>query len=356
MAFADAVLNNQVGDLLAQQYAASKGITVSASDLTSAKSDFESTLDGEISQQVQDAAVRRAPSRSASCRAGPTSPGQQLLAGLPASVATDQVHNQAIDEKLLARGADLSDAAVQRYYDANQPLFTAACVSRIVTDTEAHANQLVAQITAGAPPSPTWPRPTPSTPRPRPTAARWGATSPSPRSSRPSRSSPSPWASPSPPCRTRVGPVAHLRGDQPDGRAALGGGHGRCRRELLQATANVSRVSQEIVAFARTVDVSVNPQYGTWKRLTIVPPVAPPAKYLLGGSSASSALVTPKSSATGTSGTGTSGTGTGSTGTGTSGTGTGSTGTGSSGTGTGSTGTGTGSTGTGTASGTSNGG
>ena len=40
------------------------------------------------------------------------------------------------------------------------------------------------------------------------------------------------------------------------------------RRELLQATANVNRVSKEIVAFAHRSDVSVDPQYGTWNRLT----------------------------------------------------------------------------------------
>ena len=37
------------------------------------------------------------------------------------------------------------------------------------------------------------------------------------------------------------------------------------RRELLQSTSNVNRVSKEIVAFARTSNVSVDPQYGTWK-------------------------------------------------------------------------------------------
>jgi hypothetical protein len=53
------------------------------------------------------------------------------------------------------------------------------------------------------------------------------------------------------------------------------------RRELLQVTTNVDRVSREIVAFARHSDVSVDPQYGAWKKLSVVPPVAPPSKYLL---------------------------------------------------------------------------
>jgi len=63
------------------------------------------------------------------------------------------------------------------------------------------------------------------------------------------------------------------------------------RRELLQSTANVNRVSREIVAFARTSDVSVDPQYGTWDRLTVVPPVAPPSRYLLGAVSGQAPLV-----------------------------------------------------------------
>ena len=55
MTYANAILNNQVGDLLAEQYAASKGITISPADLVVARSDFASTLDGEISAAVQQA-------------------------------------------------------------------------------------------------------------------------------------------------------------------------------------------------------------------------------------------------------------------------------------------------------------
>ena len=57
------------------------------------------------------------------------------------------------------------------------------------------------------------------------------------------------------------------------------------RRELLQSTANVTRVSREIVAFARHSDVSIDPRYGTWKSLAIVAPVAPPEQYLLAAAS-----------------------------------------------------------------------
>ena len=48
MAYADAVLDNQLADLLAGQYATSKGITLSSSDLATAKTDLASMLDGAI--------------------------------------------------------------------------------------------------------------------------------------------------------------------------------------------------------------------------------------------------------------------------------------------------------------------
>jgi hypothetical protein len=63
------------------------------------------------------------------------------------------------------------------------------------------------------------------------------------------------------------------------------------RRELLQSTANVNRVSREIVRFARSSDVSVDPQYGTWLGLRVVPPVSPPSQFLLGAVAGQAPLV-----------------------------------------------------------------
>ncbi|HEX3979914.1 MAG TPA: hypothetical protein VHW93_01755, partial [Acidimicrobiales bacterium] len=149
MTFANAVLNNQVGDLLAEQFAASKGITVTSADLNTAKSDFVSTLDGEISSAVQQSESEGTISFCQDA-SGASITGAALLAGLPSDLRAAQVRNQAVDEKLLAHGADLSAAAVAAYYDANQSLFTQACVSVIATDTQAHAEQLVTEINGGA--------------------------------------------------------------------------------------------------------------------------------------------------------------------------------------------------------------
>jgi hypothetical protein len=125
MPFVNAVLDNQVGDLLAEQYAASKGITVSSSNLTSAQTDLESTLDGEINQAVEQAESEGTLSYCQDATGAPIT-GAALLSGLPADVRSAQVRSQAVDEKLLALGADLSPAAIFAYYVANTSQFTAA--------------------------------------------------------------------------------------------------------------------------------------------------------------------------------------------------------------------------------------
>ncbi len=62
-------------------------------------------------------------------------------------------------------------------------------------------------------------------------------------------------------------------------------------KELLQATANVDRVNNEIVAFAHRSSVTIDPQYGTWNSLSIVPPTAPPADLLPTASGSTPATV-----------------------------------------------------------------
>jgi hypothetical protein len=53
------------------------------------------------------------------------------------------------------------------------------------------------------------------------------------------------------------------------------------QQALLQTTANRNRVSNEVLAFAKTSSVQVNPQYGTWTKAQIVPPASPAPRYLL---------------------------------------------------------------------------
>ena len=90
-----------------------KGLTVSSSDLSTARSDFAETLDGEISAAVQQSTSTG--STSFCERPRRFEPHRdQLLHGLPSPVSDAQVLNQAYDEKLLADGADLSADAILR--------------------------------------------------------------------------------------------------------------------------------------------------------------------------------------------------------------------------------------------------
>ena len=289
MTFTNAVLNNQVGDLLAEQFAASKGITPSSSDLATAKSNLQATLNGEISAAVQQASASGALSFCQDA-SGAAISGTTLLGDLPSSVASAQIRNQAVDEKLLARGADLSPAAVAAYYNANLAQFTTACVSLIATDTQAHANQLIAQINGGA----SFAAVAQANSLDSRTAANGGALGCTYTEAQVEQALQVQSV-------TAGQPIAPVQ-DSTTGQwiiyevtsqavAPLSAASPLARRELLQSTANVNRVSREIVAFARTSDVSVDPQYGTWDRLTVVPPVAPPSRYLLGAVSGQAPLV-----------------------------------------------------------------
>ena len=279
MGFAVAVLNNQVGVLLAKQYAASRGITVSPSELVTARSDFESTLDGEISAAVNQSTQQGTNSYCQLAGGGNIS-GKDLLAGLPADLRASQVLNQAIDEKLLAAGADLSDGAVAAYYAANLPLFTTDCVSRIVTANQSQANLVVAQLKTGTPFADVARARSIDTQ----TAANGGSLGCNITQSQVKRALQLQTVT----AGTPIGPTQDSSSGEwfvyqviSETVHPLAAVTSVVRQELLQSTTNVDRVSKEIVRFARTANVYVNPQYGSWKSLTIVAPVAPPVEYLL---------------------------------------------------------------------------
>ncbi len=289
MAFATRVLNRQVGALLAEQFARSKGITISAVDMDTATSDFEATLNGEISAAVQQASTSGTISYCQDA-SGSSITGKELLAALPADIQAAQVRNQAVDEKLLARGADLSDAAVAAYYNANRAQFTMACVSVIATDTQAHADQLVAQINAGE----TFASVAKANSLDTQTAPNGGALGCNYTQAQVEQALQVQSVTPGQP----IAPVQDPGTGQwiiyevtSQSVEPLSAAAAVARRELLQSTANVNRVSKEIVAFARTSDVTVDPRYGTWKRLEVVPPVSPPSEFLLGAVSGQPPLV-----------------------------------------------------------------
>jgi PPIC-type PPIASE domain len=279
MAFADQILQNLVGDVLAAQLAASKGLTVTSANLSTAKQHFAATLDGEISAAIQTDSQNGVQSNCLSANGQPVT-GALVLSGLPGNIQTGLVHNDAVDEKLLADGADLSDAAVLAYYQANQAPFTDDCVSAIATDTQAHATQYVAQINGGA----SFAAVAKANSLDSQSAAKGGALG--------CTASDAQLAArlqlQSVPVNTPIGPLQ----DSSNGAwvifevtsksvVALSDASSVIKQALLQTTANGDRVAKQIVAFAKRVDVSIDPHYGTWSGHVLLAPVAPPAKFLL---------------------------------------------------------------------------
>jgi hypothetical protein len=185
---------------------------------------------------------------------------------------------------LLARGADLSDSAVAAYYAANQALFTAECVGVIATDTQAHANQLIAQLNGGA----AFADVAKASSLDPQTAANGGALGCNYTKARVEQALRQSSIAVGKPLTAIQDPgtgqwiIYEVTNEAVE---PLSAAAPVARRELLQATANVTRVSREIVAFARHSDVSIDPRYGTWKSLVVVAPVAPPEQYLLAAAS-----------------------------------------------------------------------
>jgi hypothetical protein len=280
MAFSGEELSKRLGDLLGEQYAASKGITVTAADLAQAKTQYQATLSGEITQSIEEAEQTGAEPACADLATDSPLTAAQVLAGLPAAVAADLIRNEAVDQKLLNRGADISDADVSAYYHANLPLFTAACVSIITTDTQAHANQIVTMLQSGS----SFASLAESTTLGITPGANGGSLGCNIAESDVEQT----FNVKSVTVGQPLGPVENQQTDTwniyevtSQSVASLQASAGIARQELLQSTANVKRVSNEIVVFARHSDVSVDPQYGKWKGLTVIPPVAPPPRYLL---------------------------------------------------------------------------
>ena len=255
-AFAGAVLESQVGQLLAEQFAMSKGITVSSSDLATAKTDFQSTLDGEISAAVQQATVGGSTSFCES-PTGASFSGKELLANLPQSVTQAQIRNQAFDEELLADGADLSNTAIFRYYVANKDRVHGRL-------REPDRDQVPGRRRSGGDPD-QWrclirrrgqvelDRCPDGSPR-RGTGL---LVHPGRRGTGPSAADGRRWAVPSRPGQNSGTGEWFVYEVTSQSLEPLSAARPVVRRELLQGTANVDRVSREIIAFAHRSDVSV---------------------------------------------------------------------------------------------------
>jgi len=275
--YAGAVLSNEVGNLVAAQYAADRGIHPSATDRSTAKANYTSVLDGRITSLVQ-----QTPSGYLSaCQKpdGSAYTGQEVLAALPASVRDGEIANQAVDTKLLSLGADLSDAAVLNFYAANRSLFVIDCVSDIATASQADADAIVAKLQAGQ----SFAALATSSSVDAQTAANGGQLGCNFTESRVLSALQLPSVTvgrPITPVQTSGGTwvIYEVTSQTP---VPVGQAAPVVRDDLIHTAANTQRVTAELLVYAHRSAIEVNPQYGTWSVSHIVPPPSPPARYLV---------------------------------------------------------------------------
>ena len=239
-----------------------RGITVSSSDLATAKSDFQSTLDGEISAAVQQSTT--VGGSTSFCQSRDRSHLQrQGAARQPPAVRDPGPDPQPGVRREAAgrRGGPFQhrDLRVLRRQQGG--------VHRGLREPD--RDQLPGRRQPGrgpssmpVPHSPTWPSRARSMPRRQPTAGRWAARTPRRRWNRPSSSRRCRWAGPSRRGRTPAPASGSSTRSPASPSSRSSAARPVVRRELLQATANVDRVSREIIAFAHRSDVSVNPSTG----------------------------------------------------------------------------------------------
>ena len=251
----------------------SKGIHVDASALAYARTTWTAQLNGAISAQVQQATSLGG---TAGCQKadGSAFTGVELVTALPPAIRQVELANQAIDLVLSSHGTDISDAAVIKYYAANPTQFTKDCVSVIQTADQATATTAYDSLKAGTP----FAQVAASATADPAAAAKSGQAGcfteaavlsqlqlPSVavgQAITPFQSNGN-WLVYVVTSRTPV-PIADVTGD--------------IRLALLQMPASQQRVANEVLTFARGSSVDINPQYGTWTGITIVPPVPPAPK------------------------------------------------------------------------------
>ncbi len=292
MGFVNIVLSSDVSQLLESQYAASNGISISSTDLAAAKTDYLASLTGSISAAIQQAqSAGTVPACQATTGGAPLT-ATQVLAALPSDLQNSRIRQQAVEEQLLSHDAPITEEQIAAYYVSHPATFTVVCVSQIVTDTQAHADQYVAQIQAGA----SFASVAQANSLDQQTAASGGqlGCNFSLAEVEQSLSVPSVTVgAPLPPVQDPNSGQWVIYGVTSQSLVPLATAAPLARRELLQTTANVNRVTTELVAFARRSNVSVNPQYGTWRGLSVAPPTSPPAEFLLPSFAGSAATLSP---------------------------------------------------------------
>ena len=274
-AFAGSVLSNLVVNALAAQRADDLGLRVTRVDRTVAAAQYAKVLDGEIRASLQSSGGGGSPCVTS---AGAPLTGAALLAGLPADVRDAQVASQAVDAALLAHGADLSGQAVAGYYAAHQDAFTTVCMGVIATANQADADTVVNQLTKGA----GFAEVARASSVDKASGAKGGDLGCNFTEARVKTAlqlTSLTVGQPVTPIQTSVGIWAVYQATSSTVQP-LDSVRPLIQSELLRGSANVQRVSAELVAHAKTTPIDVNVQYGTWHGLRVVPPPAPAPRYL----------------------------------------------------------------------------
>jgi ribosomal protein L14 len=273
---AAAVLDNRVYNLLASQYLVGHAVHITNQDRALAESTFASILQGEISAQAQQAA---AVSGTAACVKADGSPftGTSLLAALPAGLRDNELANQATEQYLLTKAARLTPTALQAYYAANPKQFVTVCASAIETTDQATADTAykslkagtgLAQVAAAASANPAI----------QARSGRAGCAAEA-RVLQQLQVASVATGQPLPPVQSNGVWIVYIvtsRTPVPLIQAAI-----TISQILTRTTANQRRVTNTVLAFARTSSVEINPQYGSWSGARIATPPRPKQQYLL---------------------------------------------------------------------------
>ncbi|HEY3940884.1 MAG TPA: peptidylprolyl isomerase [Acidimicrobiales bacterium] len=121
-----------------------RGITVSAIQLATARSETEQIIEGAFATLQEDGV-------QPSCSPVPT--GAQVLGSLPGSFVDDLVRAQASSDLLAASevGSDLTQASMDRYFAAHPDDFETLCVNGFSVGSQASAAQIRSAVEGGTP-------------------------------------------------------------------------------------------------------------------------------------------------------------------------------------------------------------
>lgn len=273
-------LDNLVLEQLLEDDLARHGRSVTAADITSARSDLSSDVDSSLESDEESGAV---PQACSSLTANPVS-------HLPVTYGHDVARFLALQEafRALVGHVDISAAGVDAYYQAHPSDFEEACLDLVVADTQAAAQTIdtaiaggesfaVASSGAGADTSITPPGGELSCQLPTVITDTFGSTDSATIYAGQSGQLLAPMSWTDPETGTTywlVTKVATLQ-EAPVAEVAS-----QIRQQLLSGTESSATTALE--SLLKRADVSIDPAYGSWRgREGLTPPAPPPAADVL---------------------------------------------------------------------------